>query len=271
MITSKSNEQIKYIKSLNDKKYRKQYSKYLLEGIKLIEEISSEGKHPELIIYSEDLLKSAAGGKKLLEKIQKEQLKVVEIIEVSKSVFESITDTVSPQGIMAVMNIKQLTQKDLTKEIMDGENFIILDKIQDSGNLGTIIRTALSFGIKNIICTDGTADIYSPKAIRSTMGAINKINIWYLNYEELGNIVYILKESKYILAGTDLKSNIMLKEFNPIKKTIYVLGNESQGVDNKLKDMCNLNVKIPQEKDQESLNVGVATGILLYDWYVRQT
>lgn len=264
MITSKSNEQIKYISSLKTKKYRDIYSKYILEGIKLVDEISSGNNIPELIVYSEELLNKAAGGKELLIKLNNIE---TQILEVSKEVFSYLSDTVTPQGILAIMNIKKNNIDNLKEHILNNESFIILDKIQDSGNLGTIIRSSVSFDILNIIATIGTTDIYSPKTIRSTMGAMNKVNIWYLNEDELKQAIEMLKQQNYEIIGTDLNSTEYLSDTTLHSKSVFVMGNEANGVEEKIKRLCNKNIKIEMQDTQESLNVGVATSILLYERY----
>lgn len=264
MIISKSNEQIKYISSLKTKKYRDIYSKYILEGIKLVDEVSSGNNIPELIVYSEELLNKTAGGNELLNKLQNIN---TQILEVSKEIFNYLSDTVTPQGILAIVKIKKNNIETLENHILNNESFIILDKIQDSGNLGTIIRSSVSFSITNIIATIGTTDIYSPKTIRSTMGAINKVNIWYLNEEEIVQAMQMLKQNNYEIIGTDLNTKQYLKETKIHYKTVFVTGNEANGVSEKIKEMCSKNIKIEMQATQESLNVGVATSILLYERY----
>ena len=266
MITSKSNEQIKYISSLKTKKYRDIYSKYILEGIKLVDEVSSGNNIPELIVYSEELLNNAAGGKELLNKLKNIN---TQILEVSKEVFVHLSDTVTPQGVLAIMDIKKNNIDNLQEHILNNESFIILDKIQDAGNLGTIIRSSVSFDVINIIATVGTTDIYSPKTIRSTMGAMNKVNIWYLNQEEIEEAILSLKENNYEIIGTDLNAKDYLKDTKINFKSVFVMGNEANGVSEEIKKQCNKNIKIEMQETQESLNVGVATSILLYERYIN--
>ena len=240
------------------------YLKYILEGIKLVDEISSGNNIPELIVYSEELLENAAGGKKLLDKFKNIN---TQILEVSKEVFEYLSDTVTPQGVLAIMPIKKNDINTLEKHIIANESFIILDKIQDTGNLGTIIRSSVSFGVENIIATVGTTDIYSSKTIRSTMGAMNKVNIWYLNEKDLKQAIEKLKEKDYEIIGTDLSATEYLSDTKLHSKVVFVMGNEANGVDENVKKLCNKNIKIEMEETQESLNVGVATSILLYERY----
>lgn len=262
-IVSKSNEKVKFIKSLNDKKFRSKYKAFYLEGIKVVTEIlnSKEAIDIMFIAYSEDLIISSNGGSKLLYRLEKETN--IEIIKLSESIFKYITDTVNPQGILAVVKIPKYNIKN---EIDNTESdILILDKIQDLGNLGTIIRSADAFDIRLIICNSGTADIYAPKVVRSTMGSIFRVKVIYTN-EILENINY-LKYRKYSIVGTSLEANTYLNELDYKNKHVYILGNEANGVDKALINACDKLVKIEMESTAESLNVSVATSIILYEQY----
>lgn len=267
MITSKINEKIKYINSLKNKKFRDKYNKYILEGIKLVDEyISSEGAcAPEFIVYCKEILLNNVGGDKLYKKIKAKD----NLLEVDDSVFNYLTDTMTPQGVLVVLDKKQSPITDLIKSINNGEKIIVLDMVSDSGNMGTIIRTAVSFGVKNIICIKGSADIYSSKVVRSAMGALQKLNIFYLDYNELELLKTNLTKSGYILVCTDLKAKKHLNEYKVSNKIVFVLGNEANGVSDKMKKLCDDYIKIPIEPTQESLNVGIAAAIFMYDAYVR--
>lgn len=267
MITSKVNEKIKYINSLKNKKFRDKYNKYILEGIKLVDEhISSEGiSAPEFIVLSKELLLDNVGGNNLYEKVKDSY----NVLEVDKNVFKFLTDTETPQGILVVLDKKQNLLSNLVQNINNGEKIIILDKVSDSGNMGTIIRTAVSFNVKNIICIKGSADVYSSKVVRSAMGAVQKINIFYLDYNEIENLKQCLNDNEYKLIATDLKAKKYLNESKMSSKLVFVLGNEANGVSSTMKSLCDDYIKIAMEDTQESLNVGVAAAILMYDAYVR--
>lgn len=267
MIISKENSKIKYINSLKNKKFRDKYNKYILEGIKLVDEyISSEGvSAPEFIALSKSILLSNAGGESLYEKIKDSS----NVLEVEDNVFKILTDTETPQGILAVLPKKENSITKLVKNISNGEKIIVLDMVSDAGNMGTIIRTAVSFNVKNIICIKGSVDVYSSKVVRSAMGALQKVNIFYLDYNEIDLLKQNFSLQGYKLIATDLKADKYLNEYDVSSKLIYVLGNEANGVSNKMKMLCDDFVKIPMENVQESLNVGIAAAILMYDGYVR--
>ena len=253
VITSKSNEKAKFIRSLNDKKGRQKNGCFYLEGIKVVNEVIERRGAINLrfIAYSEEILINVNGGKEILNKIKKIQNK----ISFSKDVFNTLTDTKTPQGILAVL------------EVLNDENILVLDKVQDLGNLGTIIRSADAFGIKQIICTSGTADVYSPKVLRSTMGSILREKITYIdNLQKLEE----LKKYGFAIVGTTLnEKSISIEKFDFSKKSIFVMGNEANGISKEIEKICDYFIKIPMTGNAESLNVGVATSIILYKQFKK--
>ena len=259
VITSKSNEKAKYIKSLNDKKGRQKEKAFYLEGVKVVNEVLDKRQAINLkfIACSKEILQNVNGGDKILKRIF-HCLKKLDGIYFSQEVFESISDTKTPQGILAVIGIPE-------NEFVDkGKNVLILDKIQDAGNIGTIIRTADAFGIDTVICTKGTVDIYSQKVLRSTMGSILREKIIYTDD------ISFLKEKGYKLIGTVLdEKSISLEKFDFSKKCAFVMGNEANGISDEIKSICNEFVKIPMTGNAESLNVAVATSIILYSAYKK--
>lgn len=266
IVTSNSNEKIKYINSLKEKKNRDKYGKFILEGIKLVDEyISSVDKSPEFIVVSCDILLKNVGGDVLYKKIKDSK----NLIEVDEKIFSKLSDTMTPQGILIVIGKKKDNISNVLNSLKNEEKAIILDKIADAGNLGTIIRCAVCFGIKNIICIKGTVDMYSSKVVRSTMGAIYKLNIIYMDYLELENLKAEINKMGYIFVGTDLKAKKYINHVKPTSKMIYVMGNEANGISDEIKKMCDEFVKIPIESSQESLNVAISSAIVMYDMYVR--
>ncbi len=273
IITSKTNSTIKYISSLKNKKYRNKYNKYVIEGIKLVEEIiNSEGNAPEFIVYSEQLLKTTGLGIELLNKINKGDFSKYNVVAVNEEIFNYLTDFETPQGILVVIdkeneyNLEKL-ELNLNNNVTD--KYVILDKVQDPGNLGTIIRSALAFGIKNIICIEGTTDVFSSKVIRSTMGAIRKVNIYNVQSNEIAKMTQKLKTSNYKIVGTSLDAEKYINEEDINDKHVFVMGNEANGVSSALIEKCDSLVKIPMDSIMESLNVATATTIVMYEQYIR--
>ena len=168
IISSKDNEIVKHIKKLKDKKYRDENNEYIVEGVKLVEEAVKENAPIKKIIICEDTTRTYEIPTNIMLEIAR-----YECIYVTDKIFSSITQVTNPQGIMAII------EKNIEKETIDFSQDIIvmLDDVQDPGNLGTILRTVDSIGLNQILVSKGTADCYNPKVVRSTMGAIFRIKI----------------------------------------------------------------------------------------------
>lgn len=257
VITSKDNDVVKSIKKLKDKKYRDEEGCYLIEGIKIIEEAIEEKAIIEKIVICEECIQSSEINQKLLYEIAK-----YDCIYVSKKVFESLTTVVAPQGMLAVVRKNSSnTPIDYSQDII-----LVLDGIQDPGNLGTILRTADSVNLKQIIVSNKTADVYNPKVVRSTMGAIFRVKV--IEAENLVATLKEIKKNKFKIMATSLggTENIYDIEY---KKKVIVIGNEANGVSKEVLDIADKKVIIPMLGKTESLNAAVATSVILYE-YVRQ-
>ena len=261
LIVSKSNDNVKFIRSLNEKKYRTKYNAFYLEGVKVTNEILDKNEAIDIlfIAYSKSLLISTNGGQALLDRIS--GLKNVKVLEFEENIFKYMTDTVNTQGILVVMKIPKYSL-----ENEENKNIILLDKVQDLGNIGTIIRSCNAFGVDTILCTSGTADVYSPKAVRATMGGILNVKIIYLDDIEKLNL---FKKMGYKIATTSLKTQNSIDSIDYNNKYIFVMGNEANGVSKEIIDISDFVVKIPMSEKIESLNVGVATSIILYEQYKK--
>lgn len=246
VIRSKENDTVKEIRKLKDKKYRK--DKFLVEGIKMLKEAFEENAKIELIVLRE--------GTKL-----DIDIKNVKSIEVSEAIFNTLTDVVSPQGVLAV-----ISKKKEQIEYKESDYIIALDGIQDPGNLGTIIRTADSAGIKQVLVSKNTVDCYSPKVVRSTMGAIYRINV--IEEEDLSKKLEGLKKDGFEIVTTALDTEQSIYDISYNKK-IVVIGNEANGVSKEVQNISDCKVKIPMIGKTESLNASVAAGIMIYE-YVRE-
>lgn len=258
-IFSKSNDKVKFIKNLNEKKYRNKTNSFYLEGVKVVNEILDKAIDIEFIAYSKSILCTTNGGKELLNRIESID---VEVLDFDENIFKYVTDTVNPQGVLVVLKMPEYNLKEeLEKE--DG-NILILDKIQDPGNMGTIIRSSNAFGVNVIICIKDTVDCYSPKVLRSTMGGILNTKIIYV---EDYSFLNVLKESGYEIVATSLNANTSLETLNYKNKYAFAMGNEANGISKELENNSNISIKIPMEDKIESLNVSVATSIILYEQY----
>ena len=256
VITSKDNETIKGIKKLKDKKYRDESNSYIIEGIKMVEEAINENAEIKQIIICEDCLQEELD-KKLLYEIAK-----YDCMYVNLKVFEYITTVVNPQGIMAVIG----KNNNLSEINYNEDIIIILDGIQDPGNLGTILRTADSVNLKQIVVTKETADVYNPKVVRSTMGAIFRINV--IESDDILKTIKEIKKNKFKVLATSLGATESIYDVD-FKKKAIVIGNEANGVSKQVLDVADNKVIIPMLGKAESLNASVATGVILYE-YVRQ-
>lgn len=257
VITSKDNEIVKSIKKLKDKKYRDEAGLYIIEGLKMVEEAIEEKAEIQKIVICEECLKAGDLEQKVLYEIAK-----YNCIYVNAKVFNFLTDVVAPQGILAVI---EKPSKD-TRVQYDQDIILALDGIQDPGNLGTILRTADSVNLKQIIVTRNTADAYNPKVVRSTMGAILRIKI--IETDDLVKTLKETKKNKFKVVATSLDTNDSIYDIEYNKKVI-VIGNEANGVSKEIQELADNRVKIPMLGKTESLNASVATGIMLYE-YVRQ-
>ena len=257
IITSKDNEIIKNIRKLKEKKYRDINNEYIVEGIKILKEAIYEKASIKLIVICEECIEDESIDKKLLYEIAK-----YNCIYVCKKVFDLLTDVQNPQGVLAVIE-----KKNKEEDINYKQDIIVaLDEIQDPGNLGTILRTIDSVGLNQVIVSKDTADPYNPKVVRSTMGAIFRVNV--IETENLLNTLKNAKKHHYKIMATSLDTSKSIYEVDYDKK-ILVIGNEANGVSKQILDYADEKIKIPMLGKTESLNASVATGIVLYE-YVRR-
>lgn len=256
-ITSKDNELIKHIRKLKDKKYRDESNEYVVEGVKLVEEAVKENTKIKQIIVCEDTTRTYEIPTHIMLEIAR-----YECISVSNKIFNIITQVTNPQGIMAIIEKNaQDAQIDYSQDII-----VVLDDVQDPGNLGTILRTVDSIGLNQIIVSKGTADAFNSKVVRSTMGAIFRIKI--IEVENLAQAIKEMRKHHFKLMVTSLqtKNSIYDIDFN---KKIIVIGNEANGVSKEIQDIADEKAKIPMLGRTESLNASVAAGVVMYE-YVRQ-
>lgn len=256
VITSKDNEQIKQIRKLKDKKYREEMGLFMVEGIKTVNEAIAEEADIQTIVICDDSNEQGELKQKMLYEVAK-----YNIIYVNQRVFEYISEVMHPQGILAVIKKKEESEINYKEDLI-----VVLDNIQDPGNLGTIIRTVDSIGLSQIILSKGTVDAYSPKVVRSTMSGIFRVNTI-----EIEDTIKMLKEAKkhgFKVISTSLDTDKSIYDIS-YNKTVVVIGNEANGVSKEVLELSDEKVKIPMLGKTESLNAAVATGIVLYE-AVRQ-
>lgn len=251
VITSKDNEIVKHIRKLREKKARDESCEFIIEGAKMIEEAVRENAKIKMIIVCEELNQNLLP-KEILYKIAKEK-----IVYVNDKIFKLLTDVTTPQGILAIVEKNKNKEIDFSREL-----FLILDNIQDPGNMGTILRTADSVALTQIIVPKGNADPYNPKVVRSTMGAIFRVNV--IEVEDLVKKIKEMKKHKIQILATDLATDYSIYDVN-YRKSAIIIGNEGNGVSKEVLEIADKRIKIPMIGKTESLNAAVATGIILYN------
>ena len=244
-IASLENTKIKNLLKLKQKKYRDLTNEFLIEGEHLVQEAYKNKAVKELIIVENTNIN-----------IDIDTNSNIQITYVTKEIMKKLTELDTPTNIIAVCEKKLATT-------ITGNKILLLDKIQDPGNLGTIIRSAKAFNIDTIVLSLDTVDLYNSKVLRSTQGIYNYLNIVRM---DLFEAIKIIKEKKINLYGTNVVKGINIKSLQ-LKDKSYalIMGNEGQGLNKELQNLCDENIYIPMNKNVESLNVAVATSILLYE------
>jgi len=245
MITSTSNKTVKDVRDLIKKaSSRKDRGLFVVEGIKMFMEIDlSDIEH---VLVSESFMR-------LCPTEARVKLKFLPHDTLTDTVFEYVSDTKTPQGIMAVVKMKRYDK-------LTGSAFIILDRLQDPGNLGTIFRTAEAAGIDGILMNRETVDVYNPKVVRSTMGAIFRVPFMYVDdlraeMKKLGVTVYA--------AHLDGKNDYDKEDY--IAPSAFIIGNESAGISDEIAACADRLVKIPMKGSVESLNASIAATVLMFE------
>lgn len=269
-ITSATNPRIKAIKKLEQKRERDREGLFVIEGFHLVEEAIAHNAEIETILYStsadraqlshiENTLESSVKR----EDAGNQALNMLDMILVTDSILTTLSKTPAPQGIIAVIKQpRQTIQGLLTKDAHRAlPHLLLLDNVQDPGNVGTMIRTAEAAGFKGIVLGEGSADLYNDKTIRATQGALFQLPIIRANLE---NLLPALHDAGYESWVTTLEEATFYRELARPSKCALIMGNEGQGVDLKLQKMASTKVKIPMLGQAESLNVGIAAGILMY-------
>lgn len=255
IIQSKDNSLIKEIKKLKEKRNRIKNNQFLIEGFRFVLEALESQFSVPMIFISEDSQNrwESFNVKDMLQECTK-------VYWVSDQLLRSISSTENPQGIVAVVNNKELHMKN------EEGFYVLVDKVQDPGNMGTIIRTAHASGALGVIVTKGTVDIYNEKTLRSTMGSIFHIPI--IQDNSLEKLTF-LKEKGFKVIVSSLDTDRNFYELDLKGKVIISVGNEGSGVSDDIYNLADIKVKIPMPGQAESLNVSVAAGIMMFE-AVRQ-
>ncbi len=253
MITSAANARVKQVVQWQTKaKERKKDRVYLVEGFKMYEEA------PEEQIFEVYVSRDA------LDRMQDEEQRKLERTGyevVTPEIFAKISNTQTPQGILTVLRQPQYQLEELLKQ--PNPLFVVLENLQDPGNLGTIVRTGEGAGVTGVIMSAQTVDIFNPKTIRATMGSIYRVPFVYVN-----DITAVIKKMHAVGIHTyaaHLKGDTYYNAFSFDKPTAFLIGNEGNGLQKETADMAEHYLKIPMEGQVESLNAAIATALLMYE------
>lgn len=260
-IQSGQNSTIKDIKALHQKKNRDSSGLCFVEGIRFVSDAVDSRQNILKVIIS-DRLESLNGGKQLLEKVSEV---CSDINLVPEKLFVEISDTQTPQGILAVLKKRNFS---LGETLSSGKSVVVLDSLQDPGNVGTIIRTADAAGISAVLMTKGCVDLYSPKVLRSTMGSVFHMPI----FEGLNTVetIELLKKADYKVIASHLEGQNNYYDEDLTGKSAIIVGNEANGISDETAAMSDRLVRIPMPGQAESLNASVAASIMIYE-IVRQS
>jgi TrmH family RNA methyltransferase len=256
MITSTSNQQMKNLSALMKKsKERKKQGVFVVEGTKMVAEAPAE--------WIKNVYMSEAYGKALehQELIADFRKKGIAFEIVADNVFKSVSDTQTPQGILAIVKMPSYS----LEQMLQGNktHLLILESIQDPGNLGTMVRTGEGAGITGIIMNQTTVDLFNPKTIRSTMGSIYRVPFYIA--ENLEETLEALKENGVHLFAAHLKGTASYDEADYTTSTGFLIGNEGNGLSDAIADAASCYIKIPMEGQVESLNAAISATLLMYE------
>ncbi|MFH2142095.1 MAG: RNA methyltransferase [Bacteroidota bacterium] len=253
-----SKNKIKYIRSLRTKKYRDEYKQFICEGNKIVRDLLNSRMKICSIIATNSWLES---NPEVINSFKNE------IINVSTDELSKISLLKNTPDVLAVVDYS--TTKVNINEIINKLS-IVLDNVQDPGNLGTIIRTADWFGIENIFCSNDSVDVYNPKVVQASMGAIARINVHYVILESF--LIKYSNESKIPVYGTYLEGNNIFQQ-NLTKNGLIVFGNEGSGISAKFESLIKNKLYIPNypstRKTSESLNVATAVSVVCSEFRRR--
>lgn len=254
MITSESNGQIKeLIKLQKQARERRKTNKFVAEGIKMVQEAINFNKLDKIYVSESAFEKTS---KKLGKKIDDISYEVV-----SDNVFKQISDTVTPQGVLAVVNMPEYDIKDILSD--EKRAWVLLDDLRDPGNLGTIIRTSEGAGMSGVIMSKESVDLFNPKVVRATMGAIFRVPFCYVS--SLTDIIDEIRESGYEVYATAMEGSVVYDHADYTKGAAFIIGNEANGVSDKVFERASTRIRIPMEGKLESLNAAVSAAIIMYE------
>lgn len=257
-ISSPDNDKIRLINKLSRKKYRDQQGKFVIEGINLVRAALSKGQHVEFVLIADDFDYSEIANTLAVG------VDYRNIYLIPRFLFEKISDAENGSGIIAVVDKRSYTLDNLESlELRRGDNVLVLDRLQDPGNIGTMIRTAVAAGYSIVATIKGTADIYSPKVLRASAGMIFGISVVELaDTEEFKKLVSRLDKK---IVVTDPREGDPYYECYLTNDIALVIGNEGNGISDEIMESSDVRVNIPMQGEVESLNAAICASLLMYE------
>ena len=247
-ITSKDNKIEKLCEQLAQKKHRDKLALYLIEGENLVEEAVKNGAGIQTVLVREGYSGKLSG----LEE---------EAFELDARLFDKLAQTETSQGIIAIVNKPQISREQFIGDA--GGNFVVLDRLQDPGNIGTILRTADAAGYKLAVVMKGTADVFSPKVVRAATGSLFRMPVVFMDSEE--ELLEFTRAAGKKTVATCFDTDLYYYDVNLKENIALIIGNEGNGISETLIASSDVKIKIPMHGNIESLNASVAAGILMYE------
>jgi len=255
-ITSKENSVIKHLRSLSDPKHRKKEQVFLIEGVKMVEEALRDKAGVKMVVASPTLVQHHGKGVLKLA-----EARSVDILWISEKLLNAVSESKTPQPVMAVVRIKEHNEDEL---LTHGSGLIVIaHQLQDPGNLGTIIRTAEAVAAAGIALTPNTVDPYGAKAVRATMGSILRLPVVLIG--ETGEFVKLCKQKGFQAVAAMVNGEKTPFDIDLTKPTVVILGQEGAGLPQHIVADVDLRVRIPMAETIDSLNVATSSAIILYE------
>ena len=248
MITSTANTQVKEVQKLQkSSRFRNERGLFVVEGWRMLREMPED--HIETIYVTEESVAK-------IQEMNGDQTPVL----VSAKVMKAMSNEVTPQGVLGVVRMAQVEKGE---QAVDNPLILALDCVQDPGNLGTIIRTAEAAGVDMLVLSQGTVDLYNPKVVKATMGAIFRLPI--IRDVKLLSYIEEIKSRGISVYAAHLKGDAMHYDLDCTGGTCFLMGNEGNGLRDEIADAASSYLRIPMEGKAESLNVAMAAGLLVYE------
>lgn len=254
VITSRENKIFKLAKLLKTSKGRTEKNMFLIEGMRSVCDAIKKGADIECVILKDGTMPDFDIN--------------APVYTFAPRLFDEVSETVTPQGVIAICHIKKVALEDI---LLQNKNCVVMcEKLQDPGNIGTVIRTAHASFCGGVILTKGSCDLYNPKIVRATMSGIFSIPVLQ-NVESKQTIEYFRKNGYRIVAGALIENCVDLYSADLGGKTLVIIGNEGNGVESDTLALCDTVIKIPMHADAESLNAAVAGAVMMYEHYRQNT